>query len=315
MSVAVASPLTAAWQNLDTAWISVRDQLEGVFGSLTNPNSRISGNSFGPSFTVSGEWVSSDDEALILTSDRPLYLRTATYDEYTGLGFRWSDSDKRPVAAGEFLFSGPTSEVPTIEEAVIAARISIEMRQTIGNDLFTAGSPVVIHTPSVVVQTNGAPVLAGLEHETPLSTGESYELEIAFSRATQAELGTAGTDYPEEVSDLYLDTTGITDRVAALAAEVIAQAGAENDYERAEALANYLRLDESFTYDTKAEVPANGQDLVDFFLFDPRADRTGFCEHYATAMALMARSVGLPAQGRRRLCAWRAPRGGDIPLP
>jgi transglutaminase-like putative cysteine protease len=296
MSVAVAAPLTAVWRNLDGAWITVRDELEGVFGSLSNPNSRISGNSFGPSFTVSGEWVSNDDEALVLTADRPLYLRTATYDEYTGLGFRWSDSDKRPVADGDFLFTGPTSELPTIEEAVVAARIAIEMRQTIGNDLFTAGSPVVIHAPSVVVQTNGAPVLAGMEHETPLSTGEGYELEIALSRATQAELGTAGRDYPPEVSELYLDTTGITDRVAELARDVVEAAGAEDDYERAEALAAYLRLDESFTYATRAEMPGNGQDFVDFFLFDPRADRTGYCEYYASAMALMARSVGLPAR-------------------
>ena len=43
-------------------------------------------------------------------------------------------------------------------------------------------------------------------------------------------------------------------------------------------------------------MPENGQDFVDFFLFDPRADRTGYCEYYATAMALMARSVGLPAR-------------------
>ncbi len=245
---------------------------------------------------MSGEWVSSDEEALILTADRPLYLRAATYDEYTGLGFRWSDSDKRSVESGDLLFAGTTSELPTIEESVVAARIAIEMRQTIGNDLFTAGSPVVIDAPSVVVQTNGAPVLAGTEHETPLSEGERYELEIALSRANQAELGTAGRDYPPEVSELYLDTTGITDRVAQLAEDVIEQAGAENDYERAEALAGYLRLDESFTYSTKAEMPGNGQDFVDFFLFDPRADRTGYCEYYATAMALMARSVGLPAR-------------------
>ena len=316
MSVAVASPLTGVWRNLDTAWITVRDELEGVFGSLSNPNSRISGNSFGPSFTVSGEWVSSNEEALVLTSDRPLYLRTATYDEYTGLGFRWSDGgrDKRSVESGDFLFAGQTSELPTIEESVVGARIAIEMRQTIGNDLFTAGSPVVIRAPSVVVQTNGAPVVAGIEHPTPLSTGEAYELEIALSRATQAELGAAGREYPDEVSELYLDTSGITDRVAQLAEEVIEAAGADNDYERAEALADYLRLDESFTYATKAEMPGNDQDFVDFFLFDPRANRTGYCEYYATAMAVMARSVGLPARVAVGFAPGRAPRGRDLPL-
>ena len=49
-SVAVAAPLTGAWRNLDGVWTGVRDQFEGVFGSLTNPQSRITGSSFGPSF-------------------------------------------------------------------------------------------------------------------------------------------------------------------------------------------------------------------------------------------------------------------------
>ncbi len=296
-TVAVAAPLTGAWRSLDGVWTGVRDQLEGVFGSLTNPNARISGNSFGPAFTVAGEWVSNDDEALVLAADRALYLRTTTYDHYTGRGWAWSDQSRREVAADEALFVGPTSERPTVVESVTPAQIAIEMSQTIGRNLFTAGSPIQIHAPVVIVETGGAPVLAGIEHAQPLSPGQAYELEVALSRATQAELGTAGTDYPDEVSALYLDTTGITDRVAALAQEVIEEAGAENDFERAQALADYLRRDPSFTYSTDPPVdPPGGQDIVDFFLFDPAADRTGYCEYFASAMALMARSVGLPAR-------------------
>ena len=37
-------------------------------------------------------------------------------------------------------------------------------------------------------------------------------------------------------------------------------------------------------------------DLVDFFLFDPAANRSGYCQYYASAMVMMARSVGLPAR-------------------
>ena len=46
-SVAVAAPLTSAWRNLDTVWSDVQDSVDGVFGTLTNPDSRISGTSFG----------------------------------------------------------------------------------------------------------------------------------------------------------------------------------------------------------------------------------------------------------------------------
>lgn len=293
-TVAVAAPLTQAWRGLDDVWVGVRDQLEGAFGSLTNPQSRITGSSFGPSFTVAGEWISADDEALVLRARRPLYLRTGTYDEYTGRGMSRTEGSRRDVGPSELLFATATTERPTVEDAVVVERIEIEMMQTIGRNLFTAGSPLRVYAPSVVLESGGFPVLGGIEHANPLSEGDTYQVQAALSIATKAQLGAAGREYPAEIAALYLDTPGLTDRVAALAEAVAA--GAENDYQRAEMLANYLRNDPSFTYASKAAVPAPGEDLVDFFLFDPEANRSGYCEYYAIAMTIMARSLDLPAR-------------------
>lgn len=293
-SVAVAAPLTGAWQAFDEVWTDARDQFEGVFGSLTNPDSRITGNSFGSSFAVSGSWVSRDDEALLLAASRPLYLRTATYDTYTGRGWRRSDGSEREVPAGEPLFTVPTSERPTVAAAVVVERITVEMLQTIGRNLFTAGSPLTVLAPTVVQETGGYPVLGGIELAHAPSENESYQVNVAISTATEAQLGAAGTDYPDGVAQLYLSTPGLTDRVRDLALELTDGAG--NPYQKAKALANFLSRHPSFTYDTTAAVAPTGQDLVDFFLFDPEADRTGYCQYYASAMVLMARSLGLPAR-------------------
>lgn len=294
-TVAVAAPLTGAWRSFDVAWSGVRDNFEGVLGSLTNPNSRISGNSFGPSFNVQGEWVSRDDEVLVLAAPRPLYLRTATYDHYNGRGFELSKPwVRRDVAPGDPLFAVPTSERPVVAAAVEVRRIQIEMRQTIGRNLFTAGSPLYVYAPTVVVEPDGDPLLGSIEHANPLGPGEAYELEVALSTATEAELGAAGEDYPQEIRDRYLDTTGVTDRVAQLAREITANA--TNDYEQAKALADFLRRDTRFDYNTKPGAYPAGVDLVDFFLFDPDRGRSGYCQHYASAMVMMARSLGLPAR-------------------
>jgi transglutaminase-like putative cysteine protease len=301
-TVAVAAPLTGAWRSFDVVWSGVRDQFEGALGSLTNPQSRISGNSFGPSFNVQGEWVSRDDEVLVLAAPRPLYLRTATYDHYNGHGFELSRPwERRDVAAGDPLFPPATedrptvtSERPTVAAAVEVRRIQIEMRQTIARNLFTAGSPLYVYAPTVVVEPGGDPLLGAIEHANPLGPGEAYELEVALSTATEAELGAAGEDYPQEVRNLYLDTTGVTDRVAQLAREITANA--TNDYEQAKALADFLRRDSRFDYNTKPGQYPPDQDLVDFFLFDPERGRSGYCQHYASAMVMMARSLGLPAR-------------------
>ena len=293
-TVAVAAPLTEAWRGLDGVWSGVRDELEGVFGSLTNPESRISGSSFGPSFTVAGEWVSSDEEALVLRARRALYLRTSTYDLYTGRGWSRTEGPRRDVAATDPLFTVPTSERPTVEESVAVERIEIEMRQSIGRNLFAAGSPLRFLVPSVLIEPAGHPLLGGVEQAGSMDEGDSYQVQVALSIATKAQLGAAGTDYPPEVRELYLATPGLTDRVRDLALAVTS--GADNDYQRAELLANYLKNDPSFSYSTEGAVPPQGADLVDFFLFDPAADRSGYCEYYASAMVLMARSLDLPAR-------------------
>ena len=68
-TVAVAAPLTAVWNNLDTVWSGVRDNLDVVFGGLSNSESRFHGTNFGPSFRIAGEWTSSDKPVLTVAAD------------------------------------------------------------------------------------------------------------------------------------------------------------------------------------------------------------------------------------------------------
>jgi len=295
-SVAVAAPLSGAWRSLDGVWTDVRDQLEGVFGSLTNPQSRITGNSFGPAFTIAGEWVSNDNEVLVLAASRPMYLRSTTYDEYTGSGFSRSDGPRRSVEAGRPLFSGATTEWPLVEEALALEKVGIEMKQTFGRNLFAPGAPLRFLVPSVITEPGGHPILGSVESPQPIGSGQAYEVITAVSRATEADLAAAGTDYPSEIAALYLDQTGIPDRVARLAQEIVAQAGAENPYDQAKALAAYLRSD-LFTYSTIGPDVPNGADVVETFLFEGGdRNRTGYCQHFAASMALMARALNLPAR-------------------
>ena len=291
-SVAVAAPLTGAWRNLDGVWTGVQDRFEGVFGSLENPQSRLTGNSFGRSFTIFGEWSSNDNEALVLEGPRPLYLRAAVYDVYTGRGWERSDGPSREVPAEELLFAEATPERPTVPNAVRVGTIDIVMRQSIGRTIFTAGSPLRVHSPVVVHQSGGFPVIGGIEATSALGEGDRYTVDVALSQATEHELRNAGVDYPEAVTSLYLDDSLVSDRVAQLAREVTD--GLDNPYDQAKALARFL-TGPDFVYDTIGpETPRNG-DVVDTFLFADDG-RRGYCQHYASAMAMMARSLGLPAR-------------------
>jgi hypothetical protein len=62
-------------------------------------------------------------------------------------------------------------------------------------------------------------------------------------------------------------------------------------YDKVTALETYLR--NNYTYDTNIAAPPPGTEAASWFLFQ---SRRGFCNYFATAMTLMARSIGIPAR-------------------
>ena len=57
-----------------------------------------------------------------------------------------------------------------------------------------------------------------------------------------------------------------------------------------QAIINYLK---DYPYNLKIEAPPANADGVDYFLF---TQKTGYCTYFASALAVMLRSVGIPAR-------------------
>lgn len=92
------------------------------------------------------------------------------------------------------------------------------------------------------------------------------------------------------VSDYLGVPADIAPRLKELTLQVTAEA--TTDSERATAIQNYLRKSGGFVYTTEIEPPAQGESPVTAFLDSKR----GYCIQFATAMVLMARSIGMPAR-------------------
>jgi TgpA N-terminal domain/Transglutaminase-like superfamily/Domain of unknown function (DUF4129) len=89
----------------------------------------------------------------------------------------------------------------------------------------------------------------------------------------------------------YLDTTGVDPRVGQIAQEAIGDAGP--GFDRVFAIQNWFAGPESqFTYSLQTAPGAGGDALVEFLT----VGRTGYCEQFASAMAMMLRTVGVPAR-------------------
>ena len=295
--VAVAAPLTAVWNNMDTVWSGVRDNLDVFFGGLSNSESRFHGTNFGPSFRIAGEWTSSDKPVLTVAAKQGLYLRAVTYDVYDGHGWAQTPGSKRQVEREQPTFGPDSPEVPTVGDAFENETIEVQIQEPTSRYLYSAGYPVKTFAPVLVVESGGQPFLGALEATGPVEPGSGYAMTVAISKATRAQLRAAGTNYPPQVAQFYLGTEGVTERTRQLADQIADAAEATNPYDQADALTRYLQGNEAFSYSTTAPLPTDPeQDLVDYFLFDPTHGQVGFCEQYASAMVVMARTLGIPAR-------------------
>jgi transglutaminase-like putative cysteine protease len=118
----------------------------------------------------------------------------------------------------------------------------------------------------------------------------AYEVKSLATDVTVADLELTEANYPTEIRAAYLQLPdNLPARVRRLAQEVTA--GAETPYRKANQVQEYLRL--TYEYKLDAPLPAAGRDVVDYFLFDSSG---GFCSHYASAMVVMLRAVGVPAR-------------------
>lgn len=118
---------------------------------------------------------------------------------------------------------------------------------------------------------------------------KDYSVEYLAVSPTVQQLR-ASTEPPDAIRTTYTRLPrSLPDVVRKRAAEVTR--GASTKYDQAMALQQWFRESGGFTYSTQAPSDAGG-DAVAAFLVQKR----GFCVQFSSAMAVMARSLGIPAR-------------------
>ncbi len=171
--------------------------------------------------------------------------------------------------------------------------------------LFYPGQMVKADRDTIATEVlpNGAPALEDplftvdrLSSRSPSSSKGGYNITSEFPNAFEADLRSAGTDYPSWLQAyIGLPPNGYREPdVLAMErdrAEQIA-AGKTNVYDIATAIQNYFR-DGSFKYSLTPGTPPPSVDYIDYFL---NTSHAGYCEYFATAMADMLRLLGIPTR-------------------
>ncbi len=129
--------------------------------------------------------------------------------------------------------------------------------------------------------------------DRPLRIGDYYEALSLVTRASPSALRVAGVNYPAWVVERYLRLPPtVTQRTRDLALQIVNAASASTPYDQALAIEDWLRRE--IRYDQRVGAPPPDRaDFVDWALFEQRA---GYCTTYASAMAVMLRSLGVPTR-------------------
>ena len=169
------------------------------------------------------------------------------------------------------------------EERADLAKRFLKTRWEIGRD---GRATTLFVTGQVAVYDDVEAVSA----KVPPAVDDTYAVTALASYADPADLRRAGTTYPTQIRERYLDLpTTVTARTEALARQL--RADLDNPFDIAVAIQNHVRG--AIAYDEGIDAPPADRDVVDYVLFD---SRRGYCEYYASAMAVMLRTLDIPAR-------------------
>jgi transglutaminase-like putative cysteine protease len=211
---------------------------------------------------------------------QPFYLRTVVLSKFDDKG--WSRGDD---GASEAMVDGEYSFTPNTDTSQLPAETFTADIQVLG----LRGDPGIFSRPvSINGLGGGARWLPDKEVvATEVKQGDSYTEVVAQPNPSPSYL-TAVDSTP---TDANLPTSqGVPAYVASLVVNLTT--GTSTQYARARAISDFFTNPANhFVYSLQTKAGDSGSDLVDFL-----HNRTGFCQQYAAAMAIMLRVAGVPSR-------------------
>ncbi|MFD1587812.1 transglutaminaseTgpA domain-containing protein [Halorientalis brevis] len=213
---------------------------------------------------------------LLVRSSEPGYWRTGAFTTYTGSGWttrgepapaEWprrpstKPADRRTVTQ-EYRLLEPATALPGVYEPTdVESGFADELRVT-DQGTIRAASAMPANTTYTVVS------------QAPPRTPE--------------RLRQAGTDYPRSIETTYTQLpAGTPDRVARRTSRIVRDA--ETPYAKAVAIESWLEANKRYSLNASHD----GGDVADQFVFEMDS---GYCEYFASSMAVMLRSQDVPAR-------------------
>ncbi|HIE51217.1 MAG TPA: DUF4129 domain-containing protein [Armatimonadetes bacterium] len=229
---------------------------------------------------------------LRVRTEKPALWRGNVYDTYNGRCWTVSDAVSHSLAHRErgtmTYWLSPLPEEPPEGGKLFRQEFTVVAPQM--GLLYAAYEPLTVTVGGGRLYENR---YKRLDYNGFLYRGTKYTVISRPKEASPARLRQAPAKIPPALHaqmQRYLQVPDcVPSRVRALT--MVLCAGRTNNYDKVKRLERYLA--DTHTYTRSPEPIPPGQEVVDYFLFEMK---DGSCQHFATALAIMARLAGIPTR-------------------
>ena len=245
------------------------------------------------------------------------FWRVLAFDKYTGEGWEISRNDNtitldRSSFSYQFSVGLQRKNYKNETKEVIQNYTVVSQLPNLIPALYQA-KEVYFPTKKVAIDLDG-----NLRSPLELREGLTYTVISNVPYRNRSILSQAGTNYPESISEYYLQIPSeILEKVRQKTEDILANKNKVaqeikpiiSPYEKALYLAQYLKQNPNYKLQKAPPFLAEDEDLVSAFLFGYQNSREGekitggYGDHFSTVLTIMLRSIGIPA----RLVAGYAP--------
>ncbi|MGH2594895.1 MAG: transglutaminase TgpA family protein [Actinomycetota bacterium] len=224
-------------------------------------------------------------EVFQVTSNVGSYWRMLSLPDFNGDTFLPDNAAQGQPITPETVISSGAPRSQTIDQTFrVSSNLGFPW-------LPVAYPPQQIEVPGTSVRFNDDTGTAIVENN--LDAGTAYHVTSVAQQPTPEQLATEVIPPPAQ-DPRYTDLSQLPTDVAAGIHQIAEAwtAGATNDYERILAIQDHLNDPSVFTYDQTVPPRDDSYTLLNFL----EQTRRGFCQQFASAMAIMVRSIGFPSR-------------------
>jgi transglutaminase-like putative cysteine protease len=300
---------TAASAPLAGAFDGVQDSLIGISRAVsrflpTGGQTRALGLTFGGSTQVQQRWNTDSATALTIHRDPTdkgvYYWRAVAFDEIDLKTWSQTDSATIARAAGTSIFDKMADDVDP--KGLHSFTFTVIPAGFHDATILSPATPTQVQESSRLTTVGKSGYFATLERDGANGPDVPYTVTALTQVAgddpgqlNKALLRAAGTVYPPEVKDLYLQKVdgAMGPYAQKLKAKVIAQAPSDTPFDLADEMVKVLQDPANFQYATDVtDLPCENLSTVECFA----QFHKGFCQYYAATMAVLMRDMGVPTR-------------------